>query len=97
MTAPPILELLVILDNDVFRVELSEGVLEFRIVSEVTEQFDWCTLSTVATEEYCSYICADILAKFFTTPFNHQVVPQEMLYKECHICILGIVDQIESV
>ena len=37
LTTPPLLELLVILNNDVLWVEFSESVLELRIVGEVAE------------------------------------------------------------
>ena len=97
LIAPPFFKLLVVLDDNVLGVELSERVLEFRIIGEVTEQLDRRTLSTIATEEYCSYIRTDIPTKFSATPFHHQVIFQEMLYEESHIRILGVVDQIETV
>ena len=97
LTTPPLLELLVILDNDVFGIELSESIFELRVVGEIAEKFDRRTFGTVATQEYCSDIGTDILTKFPTASFHHQVIPQEMLYEEGRIRIFGIVDLIETV
>lgn len=97
LTAPPFLELLVILDDDVFRVEFSEGILEVGVIGEVAEQFDSCALCTIATKEDGCYIRADILAEFFTTTFNHQIIAHIVLHEECHICFFCSIHEVETV